>query len=98
MVMPAWGEGSLSALVDLVTHPGFVLSIVLALLYAAIFHVWQGRTASGLGWFILASLLGFALGTVAGNLLHFPTLGQVQILLGTVGSVLALFIVRMRKT
>ncbi len=98
MGMPAWEEGSLSALIDLVTHPAFILSIVLALLYAAIFHVWQGRTAAGLGWFVLASLIGFALGSVAGNLLHFPTLGQVQILLGTVGSLLALFVVRMRKT
>lgn len=88
----------MSALIDLLTHPAFILSIVLALLYAAIFHVWQGRTAAGLGWFVLASLIGFALGSVAGNLLHFPTLGQVQILLGTVGSLLALFVVRMRKT
>lgn len=98
MVMPAWEEGSLSALFDLVTHPAFILSIVLALLYAAVFHVWQGRTVAGLGWFMLASLIGFALGSVAGNLLHFPTLGQVQILLGTAGSLLALFVVRMRKT
>ncbi len=88
----------MNALIDLVTHPAFALSIVLALLLAAIFHVWQGRTAGGLGWYILASLVGFALGSVAGNLLNFPTLGQVQILLGTAGSLLALFIVRMRKT
>ncbi|QLQ06969.1 MAG: hypothetical protein HZY76_13590 [Anaerolineae bacterium] len=70
---------------------------MLALLYAALFHVWQGRTMAGLGWFILASLIGFALGAVVGSLLHFPTLGQVQILPGTVGSLLALFVVRMRK-
>ena len=62
---PAWGEASLTGLFDLMVHPALWLSLCLALLYAAIFHAWQGRTLGGLGWFILASLAGFAAGHFA---------------------------------
>ncbi len=93
---PAWGEASLTGLVDLLVHPALWLSLVLALLYAAIFHAWQGRTLAGLGWFILASVAGFTAGHFAGAALRFPALGQVQIMTGTLGAVAALVLTRAR--
>ncbi len=96
MATRAWGEASLTGLFDLLVHPALWLSLCLALLYAAIFHAWQGRTLGGLGWFILASLAGFAAGHFAGAALRFPGLGQVQIVTGTLGAVSALAVVRSR--
>lgn len=93
---PAWGEASLTGLFDLLVHPALWLSLALALLYAALFHAWQGRTLAGLGWFALASLAGFAAGQLAGAALHFPALGQVQIVAGTLGAASALTLVRAR--
>lgn len=92
----AWGEASLTGLFDLLVHPALWLSLCLALLYAAIFHAWQGRTLGGLGWFILASLAGFAAGHFAGAALRFPAVGQAQVVTGTLGAVSALAVVRSR--
>ena len=83
-------------LIEWLLQPALWLSLCLALLYAALFHAWQGRTLAGLGWFALASLAGFAAGQLAGAALHFPALGQVQIVAGTLGAASALTLVRAR--
>ena len=83
-------------LIEWLLQPALWLSLCLALLYAALFHAWQGRTLAGLGWFALVSLAGFAAGQLAGAALHFPALGQVQIVAGTLGAASALTLVRAR--
>ncbi|MBK9233745.1 MAG: hypothetical protein IPO15_23620 [Anaerolineae bacterium] len=86
----------MTGLFEWLLQPALWLGLCLALLYAALFHAWQGRTLAGLGWFALASLAGFAAGQLAGAALHFPALGQVQIVAGTLGAASALTLVRAR--
>lgn len=83
-------------LIEWLLQPALWLGLCLALLYAAVFHAWQGRTLAGLGWLVLASLSGFALGQAAGEALHFPVLGQVQIVAGTLGAAAALVLMHSR--
>ncbi len=79
--------------------PPLVLSLVISSIYAAIFHLWQGRRAVELLHYLLASWLGFGLGELAGNLLGLDILmiGQVHLLEGTIASWLLLFVVKLRK-
>lgn len=89
-------------MLDLLLSPALLLSLVIALLYAALFHLWQGRTLRDLGIFALAALAGFAVGQEVGQLLYGPLLkwqlvGQVHVLVASLFTWLALFIAKRLK-
>jgi hypothetical protein len=76
--------------------PALALSLLLASIYAAAFHLWKGRRLRDLLFFWLAAVVGFATGQLIGYLLHlFPwTIGQVHPVEATLISLLFLFIAR----
>jgi hypothetical protein len=76
--------------------PALLLSLVLASAYAAAFHLWLGRGLRDLPPFWLASVLGFAAGQIAGQMLDLipVTIGQLQIIEATLGAFLFLFIAK----
>jgi hypothetical protein len=77
-------------------NPTLLLGLLLSIGYAALFHLWTGRTVRDLTLYLIASLLGFGLGQWAGQStgLDLFRIGQLHILETTVGAFLALFIVR----
>jgi len=86
-------------MLDLLLSPALLLGLVVALLYAALFHLWQGRTLRDLGVFALASLVGFALGQGLGQLTNLKLLdvGQVNMVEASLLSWLALFVANRLK-
>jgi hypothetical protein len=76
--------------------PALVLSLLLASVYAAVFHMWQGRDLRDLAAFWLAAVFGFGAGQLMGSMLGFLpwTLGQVRIIEATLGAFLFLVIAR----
>jgi hypothetical protein len=75
------------------TIPSIIFSLVLALLYGAIYHIVRG----GNGWRLLLyfglSVLGFAAGQIPGLWLGWKLLmmGAIDLGAGTIGSALFLF-------
>jgi len=86
-------------MLDLLLSPALLLSLVIALIYAALFHLWQGRTLRDLGVFALAAVVGFAAGQGVGRLTHLEWLavGQVHMVEGSLFSLMALFIANRLK-
>ena len=86
-------------MLDLLLSPALLLSLVIALIYAALFHLWQGRTLRDLGVFALAAVVGFAAGQGVGQLTHFEWLvvGQVHMVEGSLFSWMALLIANRLK-
>jgi uncharacterized membrane protein YeaQ/YmgE (transglycosylase-associated protein family) len=77
-------------------NPSLLLGLLLSIGYAALFHLWTGRTLRDLSLYLLASLVGFGLGQWAGQSagLSLFRIGQLYILETAVGAFLLLFIVR----
>ena len=69
--------------------PGFLLGLVLSLLYGAAFHFWRGGGFRRLLLFLLLSILGFTAGQVAGAALNLAIWQVGMLLVGpaTIGSV-----------
>jgi hypothetical protein len=86
----------LEKLLDIVLSPALWLSALLALIYSVLFSAWRWAGWRQLGRDVLAGLVGFAVGQLAGSLLHFGwvRIGEVQLLWGTVGAVAALLLGR----
>ena len=89
-------------MLDFLLSPALLLGLVIALLYAALFHLWQGRTLRDLGIFALAAIVGFAVGQGVGQLTWLPWLawqvvGQVHVLVASLFSWLSLFIAKWLK-
>lgn len=84
----------MNILLDVVS-PAFVLSTLLALLWATLWFVWRG--GGWRGWLIavLAAVLGFGAGQLLATLLGspLPAIGQVHVIEGTLCSWLALWLV-----
>lgn len=76
-------------------HPSLILSTVLALLWAALWFAWRGRTARDWAIATLAALLGFGAGQLVGSLLDLPlpAIGEVRVIEGTLFCWLALLLV-----
>lgn len=76
--------------------PALIISMLLALAYAAAFHLWKGRNLKDLLVFWLASILGFAAGQLVGQILDpvLWTLGQVHIVEATLGAFLFMALTR----
>ena len=79
--------------------PAWLLSALIAGIYGALFHLWRGRTLRDLPLYILAALLGFVLGHLAGDALGLDlfTIGPVHVVEASLGSWIALFIARWLK-
>jgi hypothetical protein len=77
-------------------NPTLLFGVLLSIGYAAIFHLWTGRTLRDLSLYLLASLIGFGVGQWAGQAagLSLLRIGQLYILETTIGAFLALLIVR----
>jgi hypothetical protein len=83
-------------MLDFLRSPALVLGAVVALLYAALFHLWQGRTLRDLIAFAIASLAGFAVGQVIGQMTQFAWLdvGQVNMVEASLVSWLGLIVAK----
>ena len=86
-------------MLDLLLSPALLLSLVIALIYAALFHLWQGRTLRDLWVFALAAVVGFTAGQGVGQLTHLEWLvvGQVHVVEGSLFSWMALLIANRLK-
>ncbi len=79
--------------------PALLLSILIASMHGALFHLWQGRSFRELPLYLVASGLGFALGQLAGNLIGLDIfmIGALHIIEASLGSWSMLFIARWLK-
>ncbi|MCP4167656.1 MAG: hypothetical protein GY759_17445 [Chloroflexi bacterium] len=66
--------------------PALALSLLLSVIYGALFHLWRGRTWGDLLASILVAMLGMVLGQVLGPYLGLGIgrIGQVYVLEGTI--------------
>jgi uncharacterized membrane protein YjjP (DUF1212 family) len=76
--------------------PSLILSLVLATLYAATFHILWGQTWRQLSVSWLAAIAGFALGQLVGAMTGWPgfTIGQVRWVSASLGSAALLFLAK----
>jgi hypothetical protein len=72
--------------------PALVLSVLLVVGYAALLHLWGGRSLQELFLYLAAAGIGFAVGQLLGLLLQMPLprIGQVHVVEATVFAWLAL--------
>lgn len=80
--------------------PSLLLSLVVSLAYAALFHLWWGRSGRHLLLLILASMVGFGVGQFVGTLVRIPLLqiGEVHMVEASVGAWILLAIAQMAST
>lgn len=76
--------------------PTLALGAVLSTVYATLFHLWQNGDTAALRHYLLAAWLGFAAGHLMGDVLGIQLLqvGQLNVVGGTVGALIALLIAR----
>jgi uncharacterized membrane protein len=82
---------------DVVLSPALWLSVVIAIVCSVLFYGWRGGGARQFGRDVVASLLGFGIGQLAGMYLQLDLLrvGQIQIPAGIAGAIAALFLGRL---
>jgi hypothetical protein len=73
-----------------------IFSLLLATLYGALFHLWQGGDGRRLIVYILSSWLGFAIGQFIADMLHILVLnvGTVHAFSATLGAWVSLGVTR----
>lgn len=81
---------------DVALSPALWLAALLAFVYSTLFTVWRGGGWRGWGCDVLAGLIGFGVGQIAGVLLDSKWLrvGDVQLLWGTLAALIALAVGR----
>jgi hypothetical protein len=79
--------------------PYLLLSLLIAGVYGALFHLWRGKTFRELLLYLGAAVAGFAVGEVAGDIIGLPvfTVGPVHIIEASLASWGLLFIARWLK-
>ncbi len=72
--------------------PTLFLGLILSTLYGAIFHLWRGGNAGRLFLYLILAWVGFWIGHLIGNTLNvsFDLIGQLHIVLATLGSIVLL--------
>ncbi|MGL4650863.1 MAG: hypothetical protein ACRC1H_15755 [Caldilineaceae bacterium] len=77
--------------------PSLLLGLLMSVAYAALFHLWWGRSTRQLLLLILAAAVGFGVGQFVGTLVRIPALqiGEVHMIEATVGAWLALAVAYM---
>lgn len=96
MAVGPWSDRVL----DGVLSPALWLSVLLALICAALFTAWQGGGWRQFWRDLPAGCIGFGLGQATGSLLGLDLLrvGDVQLLWGLAGAVIVLFLGRRPRT
>ena len=86
-------------LFDILLSPALLLGLVVALICASLFHLWQGRSLRDLWSFSVAAVLGFAVGQLVGLVtpLQWLVVGQLHLLEGVVFAVLGLVVANRLK-
>ena len=76
--------------------PSLVLSVVVALIIATLWFAWRGGRPRDWVFDILAAMVGFGLGQLAGAVLGWTLfqVGEVRVLLGTLSALVTLWLVR----
>ena len=76
------------------TFPSFLLGVIIATLYGALFHLWRGGGLGRLFLYLVLSWFGFWAGHFAASALgwRFVALGLLNLGMATLGSVLFLFV------
>lgn len=84
----------LDRLLDVAFSPALWLAALLAFSYSTLFTLWRGAGWRSWGRDLLAGLVGFGAGQIAGMGLGSAWLrvGDVQLLWGTLGAVIALIV------
>lgn len=79
--------------------PSWLLSGIIAGIYGALFHLWRGRTFRELPLYLIAALVGFALGELAGDAIGLDIfmIGPLHLIEASLGSWGMLFIARWLK-
>ncbi len=79
--------------------PAFVLSLLIASLYAVLFHLVWGKRPREIPLYWLVGLIGFGVGQGIAGLLRWPLLmiGDVHVVEGSVTCWLALFVAKWLK-
>lgn len=79
---------------DILLAPALWLGLVLALTYSVFFALWRGGGWRQLPRHILAGILGFGFGQTLGALMesNWLRVGEVHVLWGTLGAMLALWL------
>jgi len=87
----------IDGVMDVVLSPALWLSVAVAFACSVLFYGWRGGGMRQLGRDVVVSLLGFGIGQLAGTYLQldFLRLGQIQLLAGIAGAILALFLGRL---
>lgn len=80
--------------------PSLLLSLLLSVVYASLFHLWRGRNLREFVLYLLAACVGFGAGQLAGALIRLPVLqiGEVHVVEATAGALLALAIAALIMT
>jgi len=76
--------------------PALLLGFILSTIYAALFHLWGGRTVRDLLLYWIAAMVGFAIGHAVGVFTRIPLLeiGQLHVLEGSIGAFIGLIVAR----
>ena len=79
--------------------PALLLSSLIAGIYGTLFHLWRGRTFRELPLYLVAAVLGFVLGEMAGDAIGLDIfmIGPTHIIEASLGSWGMLFIARWLK-
>jgi hypothetical protein len=72
--------------------PGLLLSVILCIAYASVFHFWRGRTLRDFAMYTVAAALGFGAGQLVGMFTRISWLqiGEVHVVEATLGAWLAM--------
>ncbi len=75
--------------------PYLLLSLLLGAAYGALFHLWRGKNVRDLAIYVLAGIIGFALGQSIANLLGFDVfmIGPLHVAEATATAWAGLFLV-----
>jgi uncharacterized membrane protein len=87
----------IDGVMDVLLSPALWLSVVIAVVCSVLFYGWRGGGARQFGRDVVAGLLGFGIGQLAGMYLQLDLfrLGQIQLVAGIAGAIFALFIGRL---
>jgi thiamine transporter ThiT len=79
--------------------PVLLFSFLIACIYGTLFYLWRGRTLRELPLYLIAAVLGFSLGELAGNAIGLDAfmIGPLHIVEASLASWGMLFIARWLK-
>jgi hypothetical protein len=86
----------LDTALDIVLSPALWLCVLFGVIYSVLFTLWRGGGFRQLLRDLVAGVLGFGMGQLVASFLHLTILrvGEVHMLWGSLGAVLALLIGR----